>query len=280
MIMSLEVASLNSGSNGNAYYIGNKNEAVLIDAGISCAEIETRMLRLGLDMGRLKAVFITHEHSDHISGLPRLVRKYQLPVFITEGTYQHAHLHIKKQLVNSFLPMVPVFIGNLRITAFPKTHDAVDPHSFIITEDSVTIGVFTDFGKACDHVITHFRRCNAVFLETNYDEDRLINGSYPKILKNRIKSDKGHLSNHQALELFTNHRSDYLSHLFLSHLSHENNSPDIVENLFARHAGNTKIMLASRDRETAVFTIGDELIYASGSQKPWIRKGQVQLSLF
>lgn len=280
MIMSLEVASLNSGSNGNAYYIGNRNEAVLVDVGISCNEIETRMSRLGLDMERLKAVFISHEHSDHISGLPRLVRKYHLPVFITDGTYRHAQLHVKKQFVNPLIPMVPVVIGNLRITAFPKTHDAIDPHSFIISEDSVTIGVFTDFGRACDHVIAHFRQCNAAFLETNYDEDRLAHGSYPRILKNRIKSDKGHFSNNQALELFTNHRSDYLSHLFLSHLSMENNSPEIVETLFAQYAGNTKILLASRERESGVFTIGGELVYASGSQKPWIRKGQGQLSLF
>ena len=280
MIMSLEVASLNSGSNGNAYYVGNSNEAVLIDAGISCLEIEKRMARLGLTMEKLRAVFITHEHSDHISGLSRLLRKYQLPVFITEGTYKHSRLHIKKQWVNSFLPMVPVAVGNLRVTAFPKLHDAIDPHSFIISGDSITIGVFTDFGKACDHVIAHFRQCHAAFLETNYDEERLINGSYPKILKNRIRSDKGHFSNLQALELFRNHRSDYLSHLFLSHLSMENNSPEIVEKLFSAYAGNTKILLASRERESAVFQIGHELVYESGSQKPWIHKGQVQLSLF
>jgi phosphoribosyl 1,2-cyclic phosphodiesterase len=280
MIMSLEVASLNSGSNGNAYYIGNTNEAVLIDAGISCSEIENRMARLGLDIGKLKAIFITHEHSDHISGLPRLLKKYQLPVYITEGTYRHSQLHVKRHLVNSFLPMVPVLIGDLQVTAFPKMHDAADPHSFIVSADSITVGVFTDFGKACDNIIGHFRRCHAAFLESNYDEERLINGSYPKILKNRIKSDKGHFSNHQALELFTNHRSDYLSHLFLSHLSQENNSPEIVESLFSTYAGNTKIFLASREKESAVFRIERDLIYAEGTQRPWIRKGQVQLSLF
>jgi phosphoribosyl 1,2-cyclic phosphodiesterase len=131
--MSLFISSLNSGSNGNCYYIGNNNEAVLIDAGISCREIEKRMKRLDLSMSRVKAIFVSHEHGDHIFGIPNLSRKYQLPVYITQNTLQSSFITIEKHLVHSFRPNNTIAIGSLSITAFPKSHDAVDPHSFIVS---------------------------------------------------------------------------------------------------------------------------------------------------
>src|SRR5919197_284426 len=118
--MCLYIASLNSGSNGNCYYIGNDNEAVLIDAGISCRETERRMKRLGLHIKNVKAIFVSHEHSDHISGIPVLSKKHQLPVYITEGTLQYSGLTIEQHLVNSFCAYVPLNIGKLSITAFSK----------------------------------------------------------------------------------------------------------------------------------------------------------------
>src|ERR1700710_143195 len=111
--MSLFVASLNSGSNGNCYYVGSEREAILVDAGISCRETETRMARLGLSMRKVKAIFVSHEHSDHIRGITVLAKKYQLPVYITQATLLHGGLRLDEHLVSSFLADEPIRIGNL-----------------------------------------------------------------------------------------------------------------------------------------------------------------------
>jgi phosphoribosyl 1,2-cyclic phosphodiesterase len=280
--MSLFITSLNSGSNGNCYYIGNENEAVLVDAGISCTEIELRMKRLGLSMEKVKAVFLSHEHSDHVLGIPKLVKKYQLPLYVTLETYIAARIHLPHKLVITFSPHKAVQVGNLYVTAFPKWHDAVDPHSFIVEGAGVTVGVFTDIGKPCDHVKTYFSKCHAVFLETNYDEEKLEKGSYPYVLKNRIRGDHGHLSNRQALELFIEHHPSFLSHVLLSHLSRENNHPEIAGSLFYEHAGNVAVVVASRDKETQVYHI--EPNHITSFIKPLLKKvpkhSQVQLRLF
>src|SRR5690348_13345555 len=117
--MSLFVASLNSGSNGNCYYIGNDSEAVLIDGGISCRETEKRMKRLGLSIANVKAIFVTHEHGDHIHGVPVLSRRHQLPVYITPGTMRFGDVAVKDHLVVPFKPYQEVRIGNLSVTGFP-----------------------------------------------------------------------------------------------------------------------------------------------------------------
>ena len=122
---------------------------------------------------------------------------------------------------------------------------------------NVCVGIFTDIGKACEQVIYHFKQCNAVFLEANYDEGMLSAGSYPFFLKRRISGGKGHLSNTEALELFCTHRSEKLSHLILSHLSKNNNDPQLVEQIFMRYADKIKIVVASRYNETEVFYIAN-----------------------
>jgi phosphoribosyl 1,2-cyclic phosphodiesterase len=251
--MSLFITSLNSGSNGNCYYIGNEKEAVLVDAGLSCRETEKRMKRLGLHMDKVKAIFISHEHTDHIKGLPVLSKKYSLPVYITADTLFHGRLELEQ--VVSFAAYMPVSVGGLRITAFPKYHDAAEPHSFVISGNEVTIGVFTDIGAPCEHLIKHFKLCHAAFLEANYDEQLLEQGRYPYHLKKRIRGGKGHLSNTQALAIFKDHKPLFMSHLFLSHLSQDNNNPDLVEQLFTQHAGDTRIVVASRHAETPVYCI-------------------------
>lgn len=253
--MSLFIASLNSGSNGNCYYIGSEREAVLIDAGISCRETEKRMNRLGLPLENVKAIFISHEHSDHIRGLPVLSRKYRLPVYITAGTLIHGRLSDQLLSVQSFNAYETVSIGELSVLAFPKAHDAADPHSFTITRNGICIGVFTDIGVTCNNLVTYFRQCHAAFLEANYDEEMLEQSRYPYFLKKRISGGKGHLSNKQALELFTAHRPDYMSHLLLSHLSQENNCPRLVQDLFAGCSGQTTVTVASRYQESAVYHI-------------------------
>jgi phosphoribosyl 1,2-cyclic phosphodiesterase len=278
--MSLFIASLNSGSNGNCYYIGNETEAILVDAGISCRETEKRMKRLGLSMDKVKAIFVSHEHSDHITGIPVLARKFQLPVYITEGTRAKGRLFLEKRLVISFRAHVPIQFSGFSVTAFPKFHDAFDPHSFIVASASVKVGIFTDIGIACDQVIRYFQQCHAAFLEANYDEDMLTNGSYPSFLKRRIKGGTGHLSNAQALQLVLSYKPRFMSHLLLSHLSKNNNNPKLVEELFNRHAENTKIIVASRNKETPVYHITDQGIRPGSIKKKYEGNTQLQLSLF
>ncbi len=138
------------------------------------------------------------------------------------------------------------------------------------------MGVITDIGIACNNVIHYFKQCHAAFLESNYDELMLENGKYPLVLKNRIRGGQGHLSNKQALELFIKHRPPFMTHLLLSHLSQENNSPKIAASLFAAHANGTKIIVASRHEATEVFTITDPEL----KEVKVVLKKAVQLGLF
>jgi len=253
--MSLFITSLNSGSNGNCYYVGNEREAILIDAGISCREIEKRMKRLKLSVQKVKAVFVSHEHSDHIKGIETFSKKYQVPVYITTTTLFNSRLKIVKGLAITFKAYEPVTIGSLTITPFPKFHDAIDPNSFVVDCSKIKVGVFTDIGLPCEHVIKQFQQCNAAFLEANYDEKMLNDGNYPYHLKKRISGGAGHLSNTQALHLFKNYKPAFMSHLFLSHLSKNNNTPQLVKDLFNTYKDGVEIIIASRYEETPVYHI-------------------------
>jgi phosphoribosyl 1,2-cyclic phosphodiesterase len=276
----LYIASLNSGSNGNCYYVGNDQEAILVDAGITCRETERRMQAIGLHMDKVKAVFISHEHTDHISGLTILAKKYNLPVYITDATRHHGRLQFQDNPVYTFRPYQPVTIGQLSVKPFPKFHDAAEPHSFIVSGNNINIGVFTDIGAPCEHVITHFQQCHAAFLEANYDDDMLDKGRYPYFLKNRIRGGNGHLSNKQALELFTKYRAPFMSHLLLSHLSKDNNCPNLVQNLFTQHAGATSIVVASRFEATPVYQVKAGLVSNNTYQPAYQRPVYVQGTLW
>lgn len=274
--MALKIASLNSGSNGNCYYIGNEIDAVLIDAGISCRETERRMRQKGLDVHKVKAIFISHEHSDHIKGLAGISNKYKLPVYITDKTALQGP-YLVKHLSQHFCDGQTIQVGSLTVTAFAKKHDADDPHSFIVSYNGITVGVITDIGTACDQVVKYFKQCHAVFLESNYDEEMLLNGHYPYYLKTRIASDVGHMSNRQALELFLNHRPDFMSHVFLSHLSKDNNRPELVSSLFSPHAESVEVVIASRYEASEVYTIYGSEIHL---QKQRVSHKTMQLGLF
>lgn len=258
--MSVFICSLNSGSNGNCYYVGDQHDAILVDAGLSCRETERRMLRAGLNMGKVRAIFVSHEHSDHIRGIPVIAKKYDLPVYITPGTLSNSdflQLELPKHHVVLLQAFTEICIGNLFITSFPKIHDALEPHSFIVSCGDIKIGVFTDLGNVCANLIAHFKQCHAAFLEANYDEQMLDQGRYPWHLKNRIRGGRGHLSNRQALQLFLEHRPMHLSHLLLAHLSQDNNNPQLVQDLFDQHANGVHVTVASRHVESAVYTIGN-----------------------
>jgi phosphoribosyl 1,2-cyclic phosphodiesterase len=278
--MSLFIASLNSGSNGNCYYVGNEHEAILVDAGISCRETEKRMLRLGLSMQKVKAIFVSHEHSDHINGIPVIAKKYKLPVYITPPTLQKGRLLIDERQVMSFDAFETVIIGDLHVTAFPKQHDASNPHSFLITCRDIKVGVFTDIGMVCENLTHHFSQCHAAFLEANYDDEMLDKGGYPYHLKKRIRGGDGHLSNKQAHELFMAHKPSFMTHLLLSHLSKNNNDPQLVQELFDNCANGTNIIVASRYVETEVYYIGQPVEINTFSQSSRREPKSQQISLF
>lgn len=255
--MSVWVTSLNSGSNGNCYYIGNGKEAVLIDAGLTCRETEKRMRHLDLDIKKVRAIFISHEHGDHIKGVEVISHKYKIPVYITPKTLSHSRLKkLNPILTVSFQKEEIIEVGNLRVTAFAKYHDAADAHSFIVTCNGTTIGVFTDLGRVCDQLKHYYKQCHAAFLEANYDNDMLQKGRYPYHLKQRISNGWGHLSNKEAFELFDTCEAPHLSHVFLSHLSADNNRPDIALETFRRKATNVSVTIASRYEPMALQHIG------------------------
>jgi len=253
--MSLYLCSLNSGSNGNCYYIGNEQEAVFIDAGINCRETERRMQRAGLSLETVKGIFISHEHSDHTRGVEVLSRKHGIPVFLSSSTMLKSMLWIEPELLRIFSANEGFQIGGLRVNTFPKRHDGIDPHSFTVSCNGITAGIFTDIGEPCENLVRHFSACHAAFLESNYDETMLEQGRYPIHLKKRIKGGNGHLSNIQALDLFIKHRASFLRLLVLSHLSEQNNHPDIVRRLFEPHADGTNVEIASRYTESRVFKV-------------------------
>jgi phosphoribosyl 1,2-cyclic phosphodiesterase len=273
--MSLSIASLNSGSNGNCYYIGNANEGILVDAGISCRETERRLKHLGLSIKMVKAIFITHEHSDHIHGLPKIIKRHFLPVYMTPLTRSTLKVGWREIPSKPIKAYEPITIGGLTITAIPKFHDAVDPHSFVVSHNNINVGVFTDTGRHCENLIKSFGQCHAAFLESNYDEFMLERGGYPQHLKDRIRKGFGHLSNNEALQLFLNHKPAYMSHLILSHLSANNNKPEIVDKMFSSVAGEIEVIIASRKKETKLYHIDGSI----KAKKPEENQ-KTQLSLF
>jgi phosphoribosyl 1,2-cyclic phosphodiesterase len=261
--MSLQIAALNSGSNGNCYYVGNSTDAVLIDIGLSLRETEIRMKQLNLSVEKLRAIFISHEHTDHIKGLSTFANKYKLPIYITPETAKGGPKLIR-HLSQSFEANQPIYVGKttdkcaddcLAVTPFIKEHDAADPHSFIVSYQGIHVGVITDIGIACNNVTHYFQQCHAAFLESNYDELLLKNGRYSQPLKDRISNGKGHISNRQALELFKNYRPKNMSHLLLAHLSKENNNPALALETFQPHANQTQILIASRYEPSPIIEV-------------------------
>lgn len=242
----IEICALASGSNGNCYYIGNKQDAILIDAGINCKQILIRMRLKGLDPSLLRAIFITHEHSDHVCGVRVLGKKLDIPAFMTKGTHD-ALYNLHRPLAPRFIePGIPVPIGPFTVHPILKNHDAAHPTSFRIEYSGLSIGVFTDIGTPCENVTSHLKQCHALFLETNYDEKMLWEGGYPYPLKKRVSSDVGHLSNDQAVNLLTEHAGPDLKLVLLSHLSANNNTPQKAWDAMKHFVDRFEMRLTSR----------------------------------
>ena len=249
----MRYCSIASGSNGNCYYVAKGDDAVLIDVGINTKHVELRMQRLGIDSSSIKAIFITHEHTDHIRGLSVFCKRYQIPVYITAGSYKGSRLHLPEELVNIIPPNAKVQIGSLYVMGIPKYHDAKEPCSFVVSDGEVNVSILTDLGRGCDNVKYVVQHSDVLLLESNYDEEMLDRGRYSYFLKNRIRGGWGHISNETALQLFLEHRSSRLKHLILGHLSAENNTVEKVWETFEPHCSDTKLSIASRHEESELF---------------------------
>ncbi len=254
----LEICAIASGSNGNCYYIGNEKDAILIDAGISCKQILLRMKTRNLAPEKIKAVFISHEHSDHLRGARVFSKRLQVPVYITAKTHNAAYKNIRPDYPRFFVPDSEIKVGEISVFSFLKNHDAADPCSFRVEYKGKNVGVFTDIGEPCENVLSQLEKCNVLFLETNYDEKMLWEGSYPYILKRRIASEYGHLSNKQAFNLLNDHAGPQLECVFLSHLSKENNTPEIALNEITPLKTKFKIILTSRYEAGEIFKLNIE----------------------
>lgn len=251
----LEICAIASGSNGNCYYIGNENSAILIDAGISTKQILKRMEERGLDVNKLRAVFITHEHSDHMRGARVMGKRLQVPVYLNAKTYDGAYKNLRPDNPRFFACNETIAIDDFIVHPVQKYHDAAEPCSFRISHNNLNIGVFTDIGKACKNVKEHIAKCNALFLESNYDEKMLWQGRYPEFLKERVASKVGHLSNDQAFELLDKHTNGDLRCVFLSHISKDNNTHEKAINTMQPLSGRFEIKLASRFEPSEVYQL-------------------------
>ena len=251
----IEICALASGSNGNCYYIGNKEDAILVDAGINCKQILARMRFKGLNPSILRGIFITHEHNDHVCGARVLGKKLDIPVYMTKGTYKSLYITNQPVAVRFIQTDQPVMLIQFIIHPVLKNHDAKEPTSFRIEYQGINIGVFTDIGSACANVTSHLKVCHALFLETNYDEKMLWEGPYPHHLKQRVASDVGHLSNSQAVNLLSEHAGPDLKWVLLSHLSGENNTPQIAFDAMKHFQERFNLIVTSRREPTEVITL-------------------------
>lgn len=227
------VCVVSSGSAGNCTYVGDGHAGVLIDCGLSTKQVMTRLSESGLANAPISAVLVTHEHSDHVAAAGVLSRHFAkrgkpLPFFMTPGTAKSIDPRSMPDGIERVTPGDIVPIGHLRGECFPVPHDTAEPVGWRVHLGSITVGVVTDLGKPTRLVVDQLRGCDVAVLEFNHDEELLMNGHYPYWLKQRIKSNHGHLSNRQSQELLAGALSPRLKTLVLGHLSEENNRPDLA----------------------------------------------------
>ena len=224
----MRFASLGSGSKGNATLVATATTLVMIDCGFSARQATLRMERLGVHPEDLDAILVTHEHSDHSSGVAGLSRKYRVPVYMTHGTastgrVDNAHSVFRFNSGSEFT------VGDLSIKSVPVPHDAREPCQYRLVNGKSSLGVLTDLGSITTHVIDSFHGCDGMVLEFNHDLEMLENGDYPPALKRRVGGNWGHLNNGQAAEFLRAIDSERLRHLVVAHISENNNCRERAE---------------------------------------------------
>lgn len=221
------ICMLASGSKGNAIYVASDQTAVLIDAGLSGVQIERRMQQQGICPRNLDALVVSHEHNDHVTGVGVLARRYNLPVYINDGTRKAAARNLGR--IDAFCPFscgTRFVINDLVFRPFSVSHDAAEPAGFTVENNAGKIGIATDLGMATAMVRHHLQGCNLLVLEANHDVPMLEQGPYPWPTKQRVKGRTGHLSNEAARDLLMEVIHDRLKDVVLAHISQTNNTAE------------------------------------------------------
>ncbi len=264
--MKLNFCSLSSGSSGNCYYLGNEFHGILIDAGISATLIRKFLKNMDISMQTIMGVLITHNHSDHIRGLEVLTRRNHLPAFTTPKIWESIlspYVKISRDCIREIHLQEKFHLAGFDIEAFPVYHDAPETVGFHICAGDKKITIATDLGHICEIAALYIREANLLIIESNYDEEMLVNGRYPYYLKKRIQSDNGHLGNLQTSSFLAGILSDNLSHICLAHLSKNNNTPEkalqtLMDTLSSKgiiQNGLPKISILKRNLPTEMITL-------------------------
>ena len=247
-----EIYTLFSGSSGNSALIRTDNNAVLIDAGCSMKKIECSLKELGLSIDDLDAIFASHEHIDHVAAIPMIAKHHNVPIYLPEKSV-FALRGIDN--VNALPELNSVIrFGDIAVDYFRTPHDSASSVGFVINTPDGKYGLATDMGMVMKSVADRLTGCNAAIIEANYDSFMLENGSYPRALKDRIASGRGHLDNRDSAKLVAYLALNGTAKFLLAHLSKENNTPEkalsCVKDFLSRNGITAEVSVASRDRIT------------------------------
>lgn len=227
----MKVCNLGSGSDGNLTYIATNKVKILLDAGLSASEITKRLALLNVLPEEIDAILITHEHTDHIKGVDVFASKYHTKVYVHNKGLWALKSKLKKSEQISFMPFddMDFIIGDLQVSNFQLSHDAEYCTGYSFLENTKKVSILTDLGYTNSEVLSKIQGSVLVYLEANHDEEMLKNNIlYPPVLKQRILGKKGHLSNNQASQVALELALGGTKQIMLSHLSTENNTPDIA----------------------------------------------------
>lgn len=234
----LRFRNLGSGSSGNATVVeshcGNRVTRLLVDCGFGLKHLDARLAHAGLSAGHIDAVFITHEHGDHVGCVEKLVQRERIPVWMSHGTHVALGSPHLNGLVQIARDSEPVEVQDLQLRPFTVPHDAREPLQLTCSDGAVRLGLLTDLGHATAHVVDHLRDCHALLLECNHDPDLLAASRYPPFLKQRVGGRYGHLSNQAGADLARELHHPGLKHLVAAHLSERNNRPDLARACLAQ----------------------------------------------
>lgn len=255
----VRVCVLASGSSGNCTLVATERTRLLVDAGLSAREIERRLGVAGESLERLDAILITHEHGDHVCGLPVLARKCRRPVYASELTAPALVWNCEPPPIETFRAGSRWSIGDIEISSFSVPHDAADPVGFCLHAQGRKLALVTDLGYIPDSIRFHIRGADWLLLEANHDLDMLKVGPYPWPVKQRVMGRHGHLSNEAVARFITQHLEPQTQVLVLGHLSEHNNHPDLVR-LIATQALRarglpTRLVVAEHRQQTEVFQL-------------------------